>query len=472
MAGNLAAPSATQRLPALARSAPDPPEGAVGARIKKFARTSLRGVQHRPTAPKAGANGAGLMLRPSAAGALRRPAAPPARSHGRPHSRARSAAGRRNTTTTPTAPFCLLLALMAARDGRAEAHARAAPSRPRDSHDHRAQALPAADERRASAACQQLLPACLPASLPACRPAFVSTSPTCATCRFAGAPARAWQSGRCEPPPRGRPEARRAPSPFISPLISFNIIGRELRPSGAPRATNHPLFRRQPSADGRPPRAALRERDAHTSPAPNPLLDSPPWADQPDHCHGDRPDENPALLPPPRATPLAHRRTPDEALADRCAHTRTALNPLLAPPPSAKQPETLLDLERYLARSHPHGTTALALSPAAPRLVDTAGYKYHTFPRPNPVQQRQPNYGREEREVGLELCVTGCYYGGRSTSHAKAQRRTRPDTATRGDTRDSERELASELPRTDEQQNYKQEDKGPDRPSPPHQDNG
>mgnify|MGYP001286280093 CR=1 FL=1 len=183
-----------------------------------------------------------------------------------------------------------------------------------------------------------------------------------------------------------------------------------------------------------------------------------------------RPEENPALLPPPRATPLAHRRTPDEALADRCAHTRTALNPLLASPPSARQPETLLDLERYLARSHPHGTTALALSPAALRSVDTAGYKYRTFPRQNPVQQRQPNYGREEREVGLELCVTGCYYGG--TSHEKAQRRTRPDTATRGDTRDSERELASELPRTDEQQHYKQEDEGPDRPSPPHQDNG
>ena len=81
--------------------------------------------------------------------------------------------------------------------------------------------------------------------------------------------------------------------------------------------------------------------------------------------------------------------------------------------------------------------------------------------------QQQPNNGREEREVGLELYVTGCYYGGRSTSHAKAQRRTRPDIETRGDIRDSERELASELPRT-EQQHYRQEDEGPDRPSPPH----
>ena len=90
----------------------------------------------------------------------------------------------------------------------------------------------------------------------------------------------------------------------------------------------------------------------------------------------------------------------------------------------------------------------------------------------NPVQQRQPNYGREEREVRLELCVTGCYYGGRSTSHAKAQRRTRPDTATRGDTRDRERELASELPRTEKTAAHRQEDEGPDRPSPPHQDYG
>ena len=212
---------------------------------------------------------------------------------------------------------------------------------------------------------------------------------------------------------------------------------------------------------------------AHTFPALNPLLDSPSCADLPDYCHGGRPEESPALLPPPLATTLALRRTPDEALAERCAHTRTAPNPPPAPLPSVRQPETLPALERYLARPpHPHGTTGLALSPATPRSVDTAGYKYHTFPRPNPVQQQQPSDGREERKLGLELCVTGCYYGGRSTSHAQAQRRTRPDTATRGDTRDSERELASELPRTDEQQHYKQEDEGPDRPSPPHQDNG
>ena len=471
MAGNLAAPSATQRLPALARSAPDPPEGAVDARNKNFGRTSLRGVQHWPTAPKAGANGAGLMLRPSAAGALRRPAAPPARSHGRPQGRSRSAAGRHNTTTTSTAPICLLLALLAARGGRAEAHARAAPSWPRDSHDHRAHALPAADERRASAACQQLLPACLPACMPACLPAglpafalHTSPGPRARWPRAAG--------GRAGRRPSGTRIALRATNPLlVSPsIISFNIIGRKARPYDAHRKTNNPLFRRPASTDGRPPRAALSEMRAHTFPALNPLLDSPPGAGLPDYCHGGRPEESPALLPPPLATPLALRRTPDEALAERCAHTHTTLNPVLAPPPSARLPETLLDLERYLARSHPHGTTALALPPAAPRSVDTAGYKYRTFPRQNPVQQRQPNYGREEREVGLELCVTGCYYGG--TSHEKAQRRTRPDTATRGDTRDSERELASELPRTDEQQHYKQEDEGPDRPSPPHQDNG
>jgi len=473
MAGNLAAPRATQRLPALARSAPDPPEGAVGARIKKFARTSLRGVQHRPTAPKAGANGAGLRLRPSAAGALRRPAAPPARSHGRPHSRARSAAGRRNTSTTSAAPFCLLLAMLAARGGRAEAHARAAPSWPRDSHDHRAHALPAADERRASAACQQLLPACLPACMPACLPAglpafalHTSPGPRARWPRAAG--------GRAGRRPSGTRIALRATNPLlVSPsIISFNIIGRKARPYDAPRKTNHPLFRGQASTDGRPPRAALSEMRAHTFPALNPLLDSPPCADLPDYCYGGRPEESPAL--PPLATPLALRRTPDEALAERCAHTHTAPNPLFAPPPSARQPETLLlDLERYLARPpHPHGTTGLALSPAAPRSVDITGYKYHTSPRPNPFQQRQPNYGREEREAGLELCVTGCYYGDRSTSHAKAQRRTRPDIETRGDTRDSERELASELPRTEKTAAHLQEDEGPDRPSPPHQDYG
>ena len=338
MAGNPAAPRATQRLPALARSAPDPPEGAVGARNKKFARTSLRGVQHRPTAPKAGANGAGLMLRPSAAGALRRPAAPPARSHGRPHSRARSAAGRRNTTTTSTAPFCLLLAVLAARGGRAEAHARAAPAWPRDSHDHRAQALPAADERRACrAACQQLLPACLPTSLPACLPAGLPAClpglhPSSEEDPSSGA-RRPRAAGEREGCPAGT-QARRAPNPMLIHIISFNIIGRKARPYDAPRKTNHPLFRRQASTDGRPPRAALSEMRAHTFPALNPLLDSPPCADLPDYCHGGRPEESPALLPPPLATPLALRRTPDEALAERCAHTHTTLNPLLAPPPS------------------------------------------------------------------------------------------------------------------------------------------
>ena len=46
-------------------------------------------------------------------------------------------------------------------------------------------------------------------------------------------------------------------------------------------------------------------------------------------------------------------------------------------------------------------------------------------------------------------------------------------TPRREGTRDRERELASELPRTDDQQqHYKQEDEGPDRPSPLHQDNG
>ena len=343
MAGNLAAPSATQRPPALAHSAPDPPEGAVGARIKKFGRTSLCGVQHGPTAPKAGANGAGLMLRPSAAGALRRPAAPPARSHGRPHSRARSAAGRRNTTTTIAAPICMLLALLAARGGRAEAHARAAPSRPRDSHDHRAQALPAADERRACpAACQQLLPACLPASLPACQPAGL---PAClhGTHTHLTPPLSRELAGQT-PRANGQGDALRAnesplgPPTILVHIISFNIIGRKARPYDAHRKTNNPLFRRQASTDGRPPRAALSEMRAHTFPALNPLLDSPPCADLPDYCHGGRPEESPALLP--LATPLALRRTPDEALAERCAHTHTALNPLLAPPPSARQPET------------------------------------------------------------------------------------------------------------------------------------
>jgi len=114
------------------------------------------------------------------------------------------------------------------------------------------QALPAADERRACpAACQQL-PACLPASLPACLPAGL---PACLPGPHPSSGARRPRAaGEREGGPSGTRIALRATNPLlVSPsIISFNIVDHKARPSVALRTTNHPLFRRQAPADGRP----------------------------------------------------------------------------------------------------------------------------------------------------------------------------------------------------------------------------
>ena len=232
MAGNPAAPRATQRLPALARSAPDPPEGAVGARIKKFARTSLRGVQHRPTAPKAGANGAGLMLRPSQC--RRRAATTGGAACAQPRAAAQPRAERsrapqhhhNNCSAHLHAAGTACSTRWASRGTRARgtfvAARLARPSR----------ACAARSRRAASLCCLPAAAACLPARLhaclPACRPAGLRTShipwPASTLAKGRGRTGRETPLGHPNRPSGHQSIAR----------LSFHNIIQYHRPKGSP----------------------------------------------------------------------------------------------------------------------------------------------------------------------------------------------------------------------------------------------